>query len=77
MVVHLAFAVVTVDAQGRINIGSQTLQVHKPIYANTGQLTAKYSQLVLLRSVLQHLVQLPGSYGSGTTTPVISVDAYW
>jgi hypothetical protein len=68
-----AIPVVTVDAQGRITSAADVASTQ--VYANTGQLTANTATGVVAVG-LATSGAIAGSYGSGTTTPVISVDAY-
>ena len=64
----------TVDAQGRIIQASNVSITSTAIYANTGQLVAN-SATGVVQIGLATSGANPGNYGSGTTTPVITVDS--
>jgi len=64
----------TVDAQGRIIQASNVAITSTAIYANTGQLVAN-SATGVVQIGLATSGANPGNYGSGTTTPVITVDS--
>jgi len=66
--------VVTVDTKGRITAASNVTVTSTAIYANTGQLVANTATGVVQIGLATSGVN-PGSYGSGTTTPVFTVDA--
>jgi hypothetical protein len=66
--------VITVDTKGRITSASNVSVSSTAIYANTGQLVANASTGVVQIGLATSGAN-PGSYGSGTTTPVIQVDA--
>jgi len=66
--------VVTVDTKGRITAASNVTVTSTAIYANTGQLVANTATGVVQIGLASSGAN-PGSYGSGTTTPVITVDA--
>jgi len=67
--------VITIDTKGRITAAANLNITNTSIYANTGQLVANAAT-----GVVQLGLSLSGviaqSYGSGTTTPIITVDAY-
>ena len=67
--------VITVDAQGRLTSAANVTITNTAVYANSGQLTANTNTGVVAVG-LATSGAVAGSYGSGTTTPVISVDAY-
>ena len=66
--------VITVDTKGRITAASNVTVTSTAIYANTGQLVAN-SATGVVQIGLATSGANPGNYGSGTTTPVITVDA--
>ena len=66
--------VVTVDTKGRITAASNVTVTSTAIYANTGQLVAN-SATGVVQIGLATSGANPGNYGSGTTTPVITVDS--
>ena len=66
--------VVTVDTKGRITAASNVTVTSTAIYANTGQLVANAATGVVQIGLATSGAN-PGNYGSGTTTPVITVDA--
>jgi uncharacterized membrane protein affecting hemolysin expression len=66
--------VVTVDTKGRITAASNVTVTSTAIYANTGQLVANTATGVVQIGLATSGAN-PGSYGSGTTTPVFTVDA--
>jgi len=66
--------VVTVDAQGRLTSAANVTITNTQVFANTG-LTANASTGVVAIG-LGTSGAIAGSYGSGTTTPVITVDAF-
>ena len=73
-----AIPVITVDAQGRLSSAANVSVTQTAVYANTGQLTSNVATgTVAIGLPVQSGVSSPGSsYGSGTQTPVITVDAY-
>jgi hypothetical protein len=70
--------VIQVDQQGRLTSAANVTVTSTSLYANSGQLTANASVgVVALGLPVQAGVPSPGSsYGSGTQTPIITVDAY-
>ena len=66
--------VVTVDTKGRITAASNVTVTSTAIYTNTGQLTANAATGVVQIGLATSGAN-PGNYGSGTTTPVITVDS--
>ena len=70
--------VLTINAQGKVTQASNVTVTSTSVYANSGQLTANASVgVVALGLPVQDGVPSPGSsYGSGTQTPIITVDAY-
>ena len=66
--------VITVDTKGRITAASNVTVTSTSIYANTGQLVANAATGVVQIGLATSGAN-PGNYGSGTTTPVITVDA--
>ena len=66
--------VITVDTKGRITAAANVSVSSTAIYANTGQLVANASTGVVQIGLATSGAN-PGNYGSGTTTPVIQVDA--
>ena len=66
--------IVTVDTKGRITAASNVTVTSTAIYANTGQLVAN-SATGVVQIGLATSGANPGNYGSGTTTPVITVDS--
>jgi hypothetical protein len=70
--------VLTINAQGKVTQAANVTVTSTSIYANTGQLTANAAVgVVALGLPVQAGVSSPGSsYGSGTQTPIITVDAY-
>ena len=67
--------VVTVDAQGRLTSAANVTITNTQVYANTGQLTANVATGVVAVG-LATSGAIAGSYGSGTQTPVLTIDAY-
>ena len=65
---------IIVDSKGRITSAANVSITQTAIYANTGQLVANASTGVVQIGLATSGAN-PGSYGSGTTTPVIQVDA--
>jgi hypothetical protein len=70
--------IVTINAQGKVTQAANVTVTSTSVYANSGQLTANASVgVVALGLPVQAGVSSPGSsYGSGTQTPIITVDAY-
>ena len=70
--------ILTINAQGKVTQASNVTVTSTAVYANSGQLTANASVgVVALGLPVQSGVSSPGtSYGSGTQTPIITVDAY-
>ena len=66
--------VITVDTKGRITAASNVSVTSTAIYANTGQLVANTATGVVQIGLATSGAN-PGNYGSGTTTPVITVDS--
>jgi hypothetical protein len=66
--------VVTVDTKGRVTAASNVTVTSTAIYANTGQLVANAATGVVQIGLATSGAN-PGNYGSGTTTPVITVDS--
>jgi hypothetical protein len=67
--------VVTVDAQGRLTSAANVTITNTQVYANTGQLTANVATGVVAVG-LATSGAIAGSYGSGTQTPVLTIDTY-
>ena len=67
--------VVTVDAQGRLTSAANVTITNTQVYANSGQLTANTATGVVAVG-LATSGAIAGSYGSGTQTPVLTIDAY-
>ena len=66
--------IITVDTKGRITAASNVTVTSTAIYANTGQLVANTATGVVQIGLATSGAN-PGNYGSGTTTPVITVDS--
>ena len=66
---------ITVNAQGKVTQAANVTVTNTSVYANTGQLTANASVGVVALGLPTTGV-IAGNYGSGTTTPVLTVDAY-
>ena len=67
--------VVTVDAQGRLTSAANVTITNTAVYANSGQLTTNTATGVVAVG-LATSGAIAGSYGSGTQTPVLTIDAY-
>ena len=65
---------IVVDSKGRITSAANVSITQTSIYANTGQLVANAATGVVQIGLATSGAN-PGNYGSGTTTPVIQVDA--
>lgn len=70
-----AIPVVTVDAQGRLTSAANVSVTQTAVYGNTGQITANTATGVVAVG-LASSGAIAGSYGSGTQTPIITVDAF-
>lgn len=72
-----AIPVVTVDAQGRLtNVANTTISIPSgtAVFANSGDLTANASTGNVLLGLATTAVT-PGSYGSATNIPSITIDS--
>jgi hypothetical protein len=67
--------VIQVDQQGRLSSAANVTVTSTSIYANTGQLTAN-AAVGIVQLGLPSTGVIAGNYGSGTTTPVLTIDAY-
>jgi hypothetical protein len=70
-----AIPVITVDPQGRLSSAANVSVTQTAVYANTGQLTANAATGVVAVGLATSGV-VSGTYGSGTTTPIVTIDQY-
>jgi hypothetical protein len=67
--------VLTINTQGKVTQAANVTVTSTSVYANSGQLTANASVGVVALGLPSTGV-IAGSYGSSTTTPILTVDAF-